>query len=133
MLGEKLGQETGRVTSRRVVSTDIPPSLEISMEAKGELLGVEHQTIATYVSEIRTNGTVYGHGEGVVTGKHGELATWKGSGVRTISEDGGAKFRGAIYYETASPAWVSLNAVAAVFEYSENADGSTSTEIWEWR
>jgi len=96
-------------------------------------LGVNQQTIGTCKSVLRPDGTVFGDGQGVVMGAGGEMATWKGQGVGTFTKDGGTEFRGAIYHSTAAPAWAQLNKVAAVFEYSEKADGTTRAEIWEWR
>ena len=133
MLGEKIGAESGEVTTRRVLSVDGAPAVEISFAAEGSILGVKHRTIGTYQSQLRPDGTVQGQGQGVVMGAGGEMATWKGSGVGVFDGKGGTDFRGAIYYYSASPAWVRLNKVAAVFEYRENPDGSTQSEISEWK
>jgi hypothetical protein len=42
-------------------------------------------------------------------------------------------YRGAVYYQTATPKWSRLNGVAAVFEYEVDAQGNTRAEIWEWK
>ena len=133
MLGENIGHESGQVTSRRVLSVDGAPSVEISFAAEGSILGVKHRTLGTYASTLRPDGTVLGQGQGIVMGAGGEMATWKGSGVGVFDGSGGADFRGAIYYHSSSPAWARLNKVAAVFEYRENADASTQTQLWEWK
>ena len=133
MLGEKLGQESGNITSRRVLESDGPPAVEISFASAGSILGVNHRTIGTYKSVLRQDGTAFGEGQGVVMGAGGEMASWKGQGVGTFTEDGGTEFRGAIYYSTTAPAWLELNKVAGVFEFSENADGTTKGDFWEWR
>lgn len=133
MLGEKIGHESGKVTSRRVLNVDGAPAVEISFAAEGAILGVGHRTLGTYSSSVRPDGTVFGQGQGVVMGAGGEMATWKGSGVGIFDGKGGTDFRGAIFYHSASPAWAPLNRVAGVFEYRENADGSTQAQIWEWR
>jgi hypothetical protein len=133
MLGEKIGQETGKITSRRVLSVDGSPKVEISFEAAGTVLGVKHQTIATYQSELRADGTIYGEANGLVMGAGGEMATFKGGGVGAFDGKGGVTFRGAIYYSTSAPAWVKLNKVGIVFEYSEDPTGATKADLWEWR
>ena len=133
MLGEKIGHESGTITSRRVLSVDGPPTVEISFAAEGEILGVTHRTLGTYSSQVRSDGTIFGQGQGLLMGAGGEMATWKGSGVGTFNDQGGTDFRGAIYYHSASTAWAQLDKVAGVFEYSEKADGSTRAEVWEWR
>jgi hypothetical protein len=81
MLGEKIGDETGTVTTRRVLSVDGPPAVEISFAAEGAILGVKHRTLGTYNSQMRPDGTVFGQGQGIVMGAGGEMATWKGHGV----------------------------------------------------
>src|SRR5262245_57698061 len=133
MLGQKLVQESGRVTSRRVLRSDGPPAVEISFAAEGTMLGVKYRNIGTYESAMRADGTIFGSGQGVAMGSGGEMATWKGQGVGTFTKDGGGEFRGSVYFSTASPAWQQLNKVAGVFEYSEKADDTTKLEIWEWR
>ena len=107
--------------------------MEISFAAEGAILGVKHRTIGTYAAQMRPDGTLLGTGQGVVMGAGGEMATWKGSGVGLIDSAGGAKFRGAIYYFSPSPAWARLNKVASVYEYNESPDGSTHADIWEWK
>jgi hypothetical protein len=134
MLGEKIGNESGKVTSRRVISSHGGgPRMEISFQASGSLLGVSHTTTATYCSEMRSDGKVYGEGQGVVMGKSGEMATWIGQGVGTLKKDGSVSYRGAIYYQSASPAWARLNGVASMFEYEVDAQGGSRAEIWEWK
>jgi len=66
-------------------------------------------------------------------GKGGELATWMGQGVGTIKKDGAVSYRGAVYYQSASPAWTRLNSVAAIFEYEVDAQGNTRAQLWEWK
>jgi hypothetical protein len=101
MLGEKLIEEKGKITSMRVLETSPQPKLETTFEARGILLGMEHRTIGTYWSVIQPSGTLYGEGSGVVMTKEG-VATWKGSGAGKLTERGGVSFRGAIYYKTAA-------------------------------
>ena len=98
MLGQKLAQESGRVTSRRVLRSDGPPAVEISFAAEGAMLGVSHRSIGTYESVVRADGTIFGSGQGVVMGGGGEMASWKGQGVGTFTKDGGVEFRGAIFF-----------------------------------
>jgi len=66
-------------------------------------------------------------------GSGGEMATWSGSGVGTFTGGGNIQWRGAIYYQSASPAWASLNGVAAVFEYDVDAEWHTKSAVWEWK
>jgi hypothetical protein len=134
MLGEKIGEETGKVTVQRVLaSTGGGPRMETTFEATGSILGVGHKTTATYTSEMRPDGTVYGEGQGIVMNSEGGGATWVGSGVGTIKNDGSVSYRGAIYYQSSAAKWTGLNGVAAVFEYDVDPEGNARSQIWEWK
>ena len=134
MLGDKLGAESGKVTSQRVLpNPGGGPKMETSFQATGTVLGVGHTNIGTYWAVVRTDGALYGEGQGVLMGKGGEMASWVGQGVGTLKKDGSVSYRGAVYYQTATPAWLRLNNVAAIFEYEVDAQGNSKSEIWEWK
>ncbi len=134
MQGEKIGEESGRVTSQRVLpSPGGSPKMETSFQANTILLGVEATDTGTYQSVVRPDGTLYGEGQGIVMGKEGDLATWIGQGVGTIKKDGAISYRGAVYYQSSSARWSRLNSVAAIFEYEVDAQGNTRAQLWEWK
>ena len=134
MQGDKIGEESGKVTSQRVLpNPGGSPKMETSFQVTGTLLGTSHTTRATYVAAMRPDGILYGEGQGIVISKDGDMATWVGSGVGTIKNDGSVSYRGAIYYSTASAKWSRLNSVAAIFEYEVDAQGNTRAQIWEWK
>ena len=87
MLGEKIGEESGKVTSQRVLPNPAgAPKMETSFQATGTILGVPHTTRATYQSVMRPDGAVYGEGNGVAMSKEGDMATWVGQGVGKINK-----------------------------------------------
>jgi hypothetical protein len=134
MQGEKIGEESGKVTSQRVLpNPGNSPKMETSFQANLMLLGVEATDTGTYRSVVRPDGTLYGEGRGIVMGKEGDLATWIGQGVGTIKKDGAISYRGAVYYQSASARWSRLNSVAAIFEYEVDAQGNTRSQLWEWK
>ena len=134
MLGDKIGQESGMVTSQRVLANPGGgPKMETSFRATGTLYGIKETATGTYVAEVRRDGALYGEGNGVIMGSKGEMAMWTGSGVGTIKKDGSVSYRGAIYYQSSSPKWTRLNKIAAVFEYEVDAEGNTLGNIWEWK
>ena len=133
MLGDKLGEESGQITGFKVLEVSPIPRVEVSFQSQGRLLGIEAQTVATYTSEMRPDGTVYGEGHALLTGADGSTANWKGSGVgRQTGEGMAASFRGAVYYSTASESWARLNEIAGVYEFEIDAEGNTSGVAWEW-
>jgi len=134
MLGEKIGEGSGKVTSQRVLSNPGGgPKMETSFQGSGTLLGVSETETGTYWSVKRPDGTLYGEGQGIVMGKGGESATWVGQGVGTIKKDGAVSYRGAVYYQSSSKKWTRLNSVAAIFEYEVDAQGNTRSRLWEWK
>ena len=134
MLGEKLGVESGKVTSQRVLpNPGGGPKMETSFQAAGTVLGVSETDTGTYWAVVRADGTLYGEGQGILMGKGGEMATWVGQGVGTIKKDGSVSYRGAVYYQTATPAWLRLNSVAAIFEFDVDSQGNSRSESWEWK
>lgn len=134
MQGEKIGEEAGKVTSRRVLpNPDGSPKMETTAQSDLTLLGVKATNTVTYWSVVRPDGTLYGEGHGIVMGKEGDLATFIGQGVGTIKKDGAVSFRGAVYYQSSSPKWSRLNSVAAIFEHEVDAEGNVRSQLWEWK
>jgi hypothetical protein len=133
MLGEQIGEETGKVMVRRVISVDGGTKVEVTVEGTGKLLGVETRNTVTYRAGIRPDGSLYGEAHGLVIGKGGEQATFKAAGVGKLLDGGAVNYRGASYYYSDSPNFRRLNAIAVVFEYSADADGKTKSKAWEWK
>jgi len=133
MLGDIIGEETGRITTQRVMSSDGAPRVETSFQASGTLLGVPATDIATYETVMRPGGTMYGEGQGVLMTADGGSATWKGQGIGRFGPEGSISYRGALYYQTTHESLLRLNDVAAVFEYEVDADGNTKGQLWEWK
>jgi hypothetical protein len=134
MLGEKLGEESGRISGRRVLPSEgHGPKIEVSFEASGTILGVEAAGFGTYWSIVRPDGTLFGEGQGVTMTKDGEMASWTAQGVGKFTGGGAASWRGALYYQTASQKLASLNSVVGVFEFEVDAEGNTQATTWEWK
>jgi hypothetical protein len=132
MLGELLGEFTGKRIVRRVLSME-PPTVEVSFEESGKMLGANVSGFGTYTSVVRPEGSIYGEGQGGVFTQDGEMIVWKGSGVGKFKDRGAVSYRGVIYYRTASQKLARLNNMAAVFEYEVDPEGKTATKMWEWK
>ena len=134
MLGDKLGTVTGKLAPRRVLpSGPSGPRTESTQRGKGTMLGVKFQEMSTYESELRPDGTLIGTGQGIYMGAGGEVATWTGQGVGTMSKGGRVSFRGAIYFYSTAAKWQRLNAVATVFEYEVDANDNYKGTLTEWK
>ena len=132
MLGELIAEGSGKRTARRILSTE-PVTVEVSFEGKGQVLGVDAVEIGTYTSAVRSDGTLYGDGKGVVMTAEGDSLPWKGSGVGTFGERGAVSYRGAVFYQSTSPKFSRLSAVAGVFEFNVDEAGNTHSKTWEWK
>ena len=134
MLGEKIGEMSGKITSQRVLSVaDGGLKMESSFQATGTLLGTKVKERGTYSTIFRADGTQYGQGEGVMMLSDGKTATWTGHGVGTANKDGTASYHGSICYQSMPPKWSRLNKVAVLFEYEVDAEGNTHSQYWEWK
>jgi hypothetical protein len=134
MLGEKVGEGTGKVTSQRVLpNPGGAPKMETSFQGNGTLLGVADTETGTYVAVARPDGSLFGEGQGIVMGRDGEVATWTGQGVGKFKKDGSLSYRGAIYVQTSAAKWAQLNGAAIVFEHEVDAQGNTRSQLFEWK
>ena len=133
MLGDMIGEMHGKRTGRRVLKPEgAGLKVEVSFEGSGKILGIDANEIGTYWSATRPDGNLYGEGHGAIVSHTGDLATWVGAGVGQF-KGGAVTYRGAVYYQSASPKFARLNSVAAVFEYEVDAQGNTHSKQWEWK
>jgi hypothetical protein len=133
MLGEQIGEETGKVMARRVLSVGGETKVEVSFQSTGKILGVGTRGTVTYWAIVRPDGSLYGEAQGLVTGTGDERATFKAQGVGKLLDGGAVSYRGAQYFYSDSPKLGRLNSVAVVFEYEADADGNTKSKLWEWK
>lgn len=132
MLGDQIGQETGKVLVIRVLDS-APVKVEVSIHTKGKLLGNDYQGRATYTSTMQSDGFVYGEGHGVYLTAGGDMATWIGQGTRKMKPGGGASYRGALHFRNATGKLVKLAGTVGVFEYETDASDNTTAKTWEWK
>ena len=132
MLGELLGENTGKRIVRRVLGTN-PPKVEVSFEDSGTMLGVATNGFGTYTSVVRADGSILGDGQGIMSTADGELIEWTGSGQGKFGPGGSISYRGILYFQTASQKLARLNSAPGVFEYETDPDGKTRNKVWEWK
>jgi len=61
MLGELIGETTGKRIVRRVLGME-PPTVEVSFEDTGKLMGAATMGFGTYRSVVSADGSISGHG-----------------------------------------------------------------------
>ena len=134
MLGEMLGEEHGKFTGHRVERAGAGgPRVEVTFQCTGKLLGMDINDIGTYWSAMRPGGFLYGEGQGIIMTKDGDTVIWVGQGTGRFKPGGGMSWRGAVYYETASPKLARLNGMAVVYEHETDANDNVVTKNWEWK
>ena len=135
MLGEKIGEATGKVTNRRVLPSESGmPTVEVSFQATAKLYGIDVMEMGTYRSVMKPGGGIYGEGQGLIVTTDGDAATWRGAGVGKPTGKGmSVSYRGAVYYETTSPKLSRLNNLCAVFDYEVDDAGNTHSILSEWK
>jgi hypothetical protein len=132
MLGEQIGETTGRRLVRRVLSVE-PATAEVSFEDSGHMLGVPTTGIGTYTSVVRADGSIFGQGQGVSMTSDGEGVTWTGTGLGHFGPGGAVSYRGMLFFRTTSQKLARLNNACGAFEYEVDAGGATVSKIWEWK
>ena len=132
MLGEQIGETKGRRLVRRVISID-PPTAEVSFEDTGQILGIPTTGMGTYTSVVRSDGSIYGHGQGLNMTQDGETVTWTGTGLGKFGPGGSVSYRGMLFFQTVSEKLAAVNNACGAFEYEVDASGNTVSKIWEWK
>jgi hypothetical protein len=134
MLGEKIGEEKGKITGRRVLrNDDLTSKIESSQQGTGQILGTKYTTMATYWSVMRNSGRLYGEGQAILMTEDGESMSWLGQGVGVPKGKGGVSFRGAVYFDTSSKKLSALNSMPVLFEYEVDEEGNYTSQLYEWK
>ena len=134
MLGELIGQCTGKVTGIRVLPTEGQYArLEVSLQGQGSLLGQPITDFGTYVQTVRPGGVLHGEAHNVMISANGEVADWFGGGVGRPTGPGFKSTYGAYgRFDSAPDALARLATVATAIEYDVEEDGSYRWQMWEW-
>ena len=136
MLGDKIGEEHGKVTTRRVLPGDDYRyvKLEISFETQCTIYGFEGVNMGTYTVFERIPGQLYGEGRGIFMTNDGQGGIWNGHGVGRMTGEGmGIAFAAGIAFQTDSEKLSRLNGVMVVVEHQTDNDGNAHSSLFEWK
>ena len=143
MLGEKIYELQGKITSTRVVPAldthnplglQSPVRMETTFQGQGRLLGQNVTDIGTYYAAPQQDGTLFGEGQGIVMAQDGSTLSWHGNGRGKPTGKGlGATWRATVYYLTQSQKFAALNNVPCVIEWEVDENGNAKGSAWEWR
>lgn len=132
MLGDLIGESKGKRIVRRILATE-PPTAEVTFEATGTVLGVATNETGTYTSVVRADGSIFGHGQGLIITADGDGITWTGTGLGKFGPGGSVSYRGMIFNRTDSQKMARLNNTCGAFEFETDAAGNTTSKVWEWK
>jgi hypothetical protein len=135
MLGQKLGEEHGRVTGRRVLPGDDYRyvKMEVSFEAEGHFFGKDTMHLGTFTVFERIPGQLFGEGRGIWMAKDGSASTiWSGQGVGTPTEGGGVKIAAAISFQAGDDLFAPLARCLVLVEHETRGDGTVHSNLYEW-
>jgi hypothetical protein len=135
MLGEKIGEESGRVTGRRVLEGDDYRFLkmEISFETQATIMGRQGMNMGTYTVYERVPGQLYGEGRGMFVTSDGESGIWNGHGVGRMTGEGmGAAFAASVAFQ-ASPGLSNLHGMLVIVEHTTDNEGNARSVLYEWK
>ena len=133
---EKIGSIKAVTTAKALTANGTNPMFEVSaISGKGTLAGADiMQMMATYTAEMGPDGILHGDcpNSGVVIAADG-IATFRATGVGTFTENGGATFKGVVYFQTSAPSLAKLNGAAIVYDWDVDAEGNAAWELWHWK
>ncbi|MDX1372904.1 MAG: hypothetical protein R3321_10560 [Nitrososphaeraceae archaeon] len=136
MLGNKLGELVGKISSQRVLDVTGNQKIEFNVSTSGTFRNIAVTELHTYVSVIGFDGIPYGQSNGIVMVKNGsESANFTGHAVGYNAGNGKMRYTGSIFFKASSlnGTLSFLNNVLAVFENDIDESNNSTIRLWEWR
>ena len=141
IFGEPIYKEISRQSSNSIVlnveGDDSLIKTQDSYTATGILKDVGNVTdkltfITTYQSDSGNTST--STGQGIITTKDGEIATYSGQDLGITDKNGTDTYHGILIFQTDSDGkLVFLDNLIGLYEYKSWSDGKKSGIIWEWK
>jgi hypothetical protein len=133
-IGNLIYENKGEITSQTVLEG---PTVQTSFSSNGTILNginsIDVTEIGTYTTTPRSNGVVYGEGQGVITGKNNEIVTWSSQEIGIITPEKKIKFNGSIFFRVLSPIGnlAFLDNKIGIFTFEVDASKNTVTKVWD--
>lgn len=134
MLGDRLGEASGKFTTVRVLPSEGSLVwLEVSFEGRGTLIGQGITVTGTYRQTFRPGGVLAGEGHVLMVSDSGDVADWVGGGVgRQTGPGRQASFGSWGSFPTATGQLSRVTEVGNVSEYEVDTDGGFRWTMWAW-
>jgi hypothetical protein len=133
-IGNLIYENKGEITSQTVLEG---PTVQTSFSSNGTILNginsIDVTEIGTYTTTPRSNGVVYGEGQGVITGKNNEIVTWSSQEIGIITPEKKIKFNGSIFFRVLSPIGnlAFLDNKIGIFTFEVDVSKNTVTKVWD--
>ena len=133
MLGEQIAKLKGKILGQRVLDVE-GPTMETTVAINGTYKGIQVNETLTFVGRPTSGGVIHGEGKGIIMTEEGEMATYTGEAFGGIISSGGTRWRGSVFYSTASTGKIAfLNNLVGIFEVEIDVEGNFSNDTWEWK
>ena len=132
-IGNLIYENKGEITSQTVLEG---PTVQTSFSSNGTILNginsIDVTEIGTYTTTPRSNGVVYGEGQGVITGQNNEIVTWSSQEIGIITPEKKIKFNGSIFFRALSPLGnlAFLDNKMGIFTFEVDVSKNTLTKVW---
>jgi hypothetical protein len=136
MLGNKIGEEHGKVTGQRVLPGDEKMSfvkMEMSIETQATIYGIQGVNMGTFTAYERGPGQMYAEGQGIIMTADGDGAIWNGHGVGTMDEQGTMHLAASVAVQTTSEKLAALNNLLVLVEVHQTMAGEINSTLYEWK
>lgn len=130
---ERIGNLRGKVTGMRVLAPDgLFPRMEVTVQAKGVIKGIEVLQTVTYWSGPRADGSLAGEGYGIDLLPDGQATSFKGSGVGRPAGNGmAADWRATIQYQPNATKLASLSEGPVFVDYHVDEEGNAEGTLYQ--
>jgi len=127
--------EFGKLIGQTVLNTGGVPQIQESIIENGTMNGVGNVTnLETWVDTFKSPAIAYGVGQGILTTKDKQRATWIAHDIgRTNDNNGAITYHGVMFFSSNSTGKLAfLNNLEGLYITEVNGSKQT-TKMWEWK
>jgi hypothetical protein len=135
-LGDPFYKVRTKATSIRVIDVINGPKVEVSFSGNGTIRDSINVTdIGTIWTLPTSGGMIYSEGQGVLTTRQGEMATYTQQAIGQFTPEGRVIFQGSMFFKTLSPTGqlAFLDNQMGIYNYESDIAGNAIKQVWEWQ
>jgi hypothetical protein len=126
--------EIGKLIGQTVLNTGGVPQIQKSIIENGTMNGVGNVTnLETWVDTFKSPAIAYGVGQGILTTKDKQRATWIAHDIGKTGNNGAITYHGVMFFSSNSTGKLAfLNNLEGLYITEVNGSKQT-TKMWEWK